>query len=195
MPLKVQNVDVSKNSSSNNINDFSLGDLMEAAVREPNLMTEEIHIKNDILFARISQVLPLIVYKFPNLKSISISNQHRAIQEEFEDNFSSLSSLANLEELKIFNFASEHLKLSTIPSLKCFQYSSFGFGQILEESAADDLIDFLSRHQKVQELNISFSGMPAPKNSEKIVKEIAEYAVENLKNLSFLSVNEDNFSI
>lgn len=137
----------------------------------------------------MSQVAPVLARKFPNLKSIRIENQYLMNQkdEDFFSELSNLQTLENLESLRLDEFPSEHLKSITIPALKRFQCS----GSRHRANQAD-LIDFLIRHQSVQELTL-FDIPPNPKNSEKSV-DVLEFAVENLKNLKFLSINEDTFS-
>lgn len=156
---------------------FTIESFIQATSDQPNLMTEKLYIEN--FYLNINQVvLTLITNKFPNLKTIDFNIKYL----QYETGFAVLSNLKKLESITLVNTKSEYINSITIPALK-----RFGFVNTINLSHAKptDLMDFFSRHENIQELEITIITTTYPIESRnKSVKDVVDYAVKNLKNLS-----------
>lgn len=160
-------------------NEFSVEDLIQCS-SVLNLSTEEFFIQT-MHSEGVFRVLELIVSKFPNLTTIKFSNM---CDREQSDSLAALSELQNLKDLRLLDQgACELISSVTVPSLECFHclfYDHFN---------AADIIEFLGRHAKIQELHTTTYRRVNSK-VENSINCIVEFAIENLKHFKFFSIDD-----
>lgn len=157
MPLRFQNIQLHRFHYSGN-HSVGLEDFLNSAFVHHNSVTEKLFMKIDLSYASVHQVVPHIAKKFPNLKSIlftsigsgGVEHQFDDLEEIEKKGFQELIYLRNLESLTLWNFQSGYLSSIQIPSLRLRTLNY----DCLRLAESNDLLDFLSRHEKIKELCI-----------------------------------------
>lgn len=122
-------------------------------------------------------ILPLVVQKFPNVKSLDLT---LALAHNESEHFN-ISCLGNLSSLKKLDFNSRHSKCFnnvSIPSLESLIFS-------LCENNLESIKTFIIRHHQIGELGIHIS---VESNFETLIREIIAFALEKMSRLKSITL-------
>lgn len=169
---------------------YTLEQLKTAAAGPPNFTVTELSYHEygqsqpSYASLKVSDKLPLLVSKFPNLTSIEIYGNDWVLD--------SIEPLKQLEKLTKLNLSTSDtcttiLKDVTIPSLESFTFTAC----YVNDFNSPDLLDFIARHPAINKLR--FETTYSQSKSNNVINNILSHSLLNLPKLMHFSTYVEPF--